>query len=122
MYNYEQQMPVYGQPVEFLYARGLQPGVNMQPGIGGFVSGVRQTMQNINGMAPMHRTQAPYVQQPVMAPQIMHVDEGERIYLAGKLREKGEPANCCREEFAIFLEILECQLIAFDFKMSFEVI
>lgn len=89
MYNYEQQVPVYGQPVEFLYARGLQPGLNMQtgmnmqPGIGGFVSGVRQTMHSINGLAPMPRApvqQVPpgpqYVQSQVMPPQIMHVEEG----------------------------------------------
>lgn len=78
MYNYDQRQPSYGQPIEFLYARGLQPGVNMQPGIGPFVNGVRSTMNNINGMPDPYMVQPPppQIHQPPMHPQIMHVDQG----------------------------------------------
>jgi hypothetical protein len=87
MHNYNQQIPIYNQPIEFLYARG----VNGQPGIGPFVNGVRQTMQGINGMGPMGQMgqmgqmghmgqiQNPYIQsqQPQMRPQIMQIEEGK---------------------------------------------
>ena len=79
MYNFDQRQPVYNQPIEFLYARGLQPGVNMQPGIGGFVNGVRRTMQNINGMPE------PYIQQQQpMPPQIMQVEQGKNFLISSE--------------------------------------
>ena len=85
MYNYDQQIPVYNQPIEFLYARGLQPGANAQSGIGPFVNGVRQTMQGINGMGVMHshggQIPGQYLpQQPPMRPQIMQIEEGLVIF------------------------------------------
>ena len=94
MYNYDQQrMPVYNQPIEFLYARGIQPGVNPHPGIGNFVGGVRRTMQGINGMGmqgmgmPMGTVSGGPMQDPYMhqgTQQIMHVEKGKiliNIYL-----------------------------------------
>ena len=54
MYNYDQRNTMYGQPIEFLYARGIPPGMNGQPGIGGFVNGVRRQMHNINAIPEQH--------------------------------------------------------------------